>query len=91
MSRAVVTMYFGVEEARAEMPSSAKWIVLCFGGWRLLADIVLTAADFCSGKSCTCQMLALHVHVRCLRCIEILKNTALKLSRNVNSCVLLMC
>jgi len=42
-------MYFGVEEPHAEMPSWAKWIVLFFGGWRLLADILLTSTDFFSG------------------------------------------
>ena len=50
----VVTMYLGVEEPRAAMPTWAKWIVLCFGGWRLLADIFQTSANCCSGKSCIC-------------------------------------
>jgi len=51
MSRAVVTMYYGVAEPRAEMPTWTKWIVLCFGGWRLLADVLLTLADYFSGMS----------------------------------------
>jgi len=47
----VVTMYLGAEEPRAEMPAWAKSIVLAFGGWRLLADIVLTSVDCYKGKS----------------------------------------
>jgi len=53
----VVTMYYGVEEQHASMPSWSKWVVLCFGGWRLLADVLLTSANLCSGISCVCLLM----------------------------------
>ena len=55
----VVTMYFGVEEPRAAMPPWAKWVVLGFGAWRLLADILLTLVNFFSGSHVICFILRL--------------------------------
>jgi len=45
-------MYFGAQEPRAEMPTSSKWIVVCFAAWRLAADVLLTSANYFSGKFC---------------------------------------
>lgn len=38
----VAAMFFGVHEAR--LPSWCKWVVIAFGGWRLLADFIFTTS-----------------------------------------------
>jgi len=83
----VVTMYLGVEEPRAEMPTWAKWTVLSFGAWRLLADMLLTLVNFCSGKSRICLIIIISKlikrHVCLQNAAEVLNPSCLKAVKSI--------